>query len=538
MATVRQSSFGGSKLDGTHCLVYIDDIIVFSKTFEEHIYALSLVFDRLEKYGVKLKPKKCSFFQLEVEYLGYLVSGDGVRPCPDKVDKVLQSNSPMNVKQIRSFLGLVTYYARFVESLSTLAAPMRRLLKKDVPWSWGPKQEQSFNEIKLALTRAPVLAFPDFEKPFELHTDASNEGIGATLVQKDEQGNERVIAYYSRALNEHEKNYHTHLLEALAVVAACRKFRIYLLYKHFDIYTDHISSSRFKRTTNPDAKMIRWSIYLSEFNFTIHHRKGTDNSDGDALSRSPIVHASTMEFFEQLHYDHDANWPEYAYHDFEPIHHDRNAQIFPFHAMTFERVPKESLKMFFLQRNDKELQQMISFLQRPEAFENFKHVDRIREVFLAGTRKGHCRICQDLPSMSNWQDLATTPSRRAHANYHGDETLRSHFGGSNRPTAPNGARKPLRSHFGRLFHSFCHRYSDTQREIADSCSENQKARYHKVHGTLDFHHRQGDGIRRSYTWFDAPLQHGSQANGRLSPTSQRAGRTVQSHDRTDGQDVR
>jgi hypothetical protein len=240
-----------------------------------------------------------------------------------------------------------------VKNLATIAAPLRLLIKKNSVWKWTKSQEIAFEKLKSALTTAPVLAYPDFTKPFELHTDASNEGIGATLVQKQEDGTERVIAYYSRALTDTEKRYHTFLQEALALVAACRKFRVYLLYKKFTVYTDHQALLKFKNTQHPDAKSIRWSIYLSDFDFEIHHRKGVNNTDGDALSRPPIVHVRNTQFFSS-----ETNETHILKSD-------------------FQKLPEPLLRLFYLQRLDPELSRTIHYLQNPKSFANYGNVAKL-----------------------------------------------------------------------------------------------------------------------------------------------------------------
>ena len=188
-------------------LVYLDDVLVVGRTLEEHNRKLSTVFQRIRDAGLRLKPKKCRFAQEEVEYLGHVISAGGVRTDPKKVDAVRNFPTPMDVKALRSFVGLASYYRRFVPSFSKIAGPLHVLTKKDAPFVWSEACEVSFTKLKDLLTTAPVLAFPDFQKPFIFETDASGAGLGAVLGQKQEDGSVRPVAYASRSLLHHDGNY-------------------------------------------------------------------------------------------------------------------------------------------------------------------------------------------------------------------------------------------------------------------------------------------------------------------------------------------
>ena len=191
------------------CFVYLDDILVCSETFQSHLEHLESVFDRLRKAGLTLKPKKCFFAQSEVKYLGHLVSSQGVAPDPDKISKVRDFPVPTDVTKVRQFLGLASYYRRFVKQFAAIADPLHRLLKKDTEFSWSKDCQSSFEQLKQALITAPVLVYPRFgeDKSFVLETDASLDGLGAILGQKQEDGHVHPVAYASRSLNPHEKNY-------------------------------------------------------------------------------------------------------------------------------------------------------------------------------------------------------------------------------------------------------------------------------------------------------------------------------------------
>ena len=182
------------------CVVYIDDIFVVGDTFEEHQSNLRKVLDRLREANHKLKPGKCKFAQRKVEYLGYVVSEHGLPTDPMKVDVVRKFAVPKDVKSLHSFLGLVSYYRRFIPCFSKMASPLYFLTRKDVPFDWTPTYEQAFDELKQALITAPVLAYPNFEQEFLLETDASGIGLGAVLAQRREDGTVRPISYASQTL--------------------------------------------------------------------------------------------------------------------------------------------------------------------------------------------------------------------------------------------------------------------------------------------------------------------------------------------------
>ena len=190
------------------CLSYLDDVIVYAPTWTTHLQRLREVFDRIREAGLKLKPSKFCLARDEVRFLGHVVSSQGIRPDPDKLLAIRDIPPPTNVKALRSFLGLASYYRRFVKGSANIAAPLHRLLVKEVTWSWSAGCDQAFQTLKDRLIQPPIAAYPDFSQPFRLYTDASNEGLGVILAQKQD-GKERVIACASRTLSTSEKNYST-----------------------------------------------------------------------------------------------------------------------------------------------------------------------------------------------------------------------------------------------------------------------------------------------------------------------------------------
>ena len=213
------------------CMVYLDDILVFGRTLEEHNDNLAKVFQRLRSAGLTLKPKKGKFVQTEVCYLGHVVSAEGVRTDPSKLQAILEFPVPNNVKALRSFLGLVSYYRRFIPQFSKIAGPLFNLTTKNSLFTWTTLCQETFDKLRKLLTSAPVLVYPDFRVPFILETDASIAGLGAVLAQKQADGLVRPIAYASRTLQDHEKRYGITELEGLGVVWAVKHFRPYLPYK-------------------------------------------------------------------------------------------------------------------------------------------------------------------------------------------------------------------------------------------------------------------------------------------------------------------
>jgi transposase InsO family protein len=283
-------------------LVYLDDVIVFSKTFDEHLERLDKVLTRLAQQGLKIKREKCSFLRKEVSYLGYVVSSDGVSTDPEKIDVVKNWPVPKTVKELRSFLGFASYYRRFVKDFSKIADPLHDLqnrclheakLKKHLlvpfPKRWKIVHQQAFDKLKYSLTTAPVLGYADFSQPFIVETDASHRGLGAVLSQ-ELQGKRRVIAYASRRLRPTERNmdnYSSMKLEMLALKwAVTDKFRSYLLGSNFTVYTDN-NPLKYLQTAKLGAVEQRWASQLASFKFDIVYRSGKSNANADALSRLP-----------------------------------------------------------------------------------------------------------------------------------------------------------------------------------------------------------------------------------------------------------
>lgn len=275
-----------SGLKWVHCLVYLDDILVFSKDVPSHLQSLALVFGKLRTAGLSLKLKKCHFCRRRVRFLGHVVSEAGMAVDAAKTDAVRAMARPENVSQLRAFLGMANYYRRFVPGFADIAAPLYALLQQDAKYVWSDVCEAAFIALKEALTRAPTLAFPRFDQPFIVQTDASATGLGAVLSQVQD-GRERVVCFASRSLSKAERNYSTTERECLAIVYALKEWRAYLLGRSFTVVTDHHALRYMQGIAEPAGRLARWTMLLQEFDFTVVHRAGAAHANADALSRLP-----------------------------------------------------------------------------------------------------------------------------------------------------------------------------------------------------------------------------------------------------------
>ena len=276
-----------SGLQGIRCFVYLDDIVIYSHNLQTQIENLKLVFQKLREFNLKLQPDKCEFLRREVGYLGHVITEEGVKPNPDKIKAVTQFSTPSSPKDIKSFLGLVSYYRRFIPDFSKIAKPLTSLLRKDTVFKWENQQQLAFDTLKRKLTTAPILCYPDFTKPFILTCDASNYSIAAVLSQ-GLIGKDKPIAFASRTLNKSESNYSTTEKELLAIIFGCKTFRPYLYGRKFQIVTDHRPLKWLFNHKDPSSKLQRWRLKLEEFEYEIIYRKGKLNSVADALSRYPV----------------------------------------------------------------------------------------------------------------------------------------------------------------------------------------------------------------------------------------------------------
>src|SRR6266498_1782994 len=266
-------------------VVYLDDILVYSNTFEEHLAHLRKVFDKLREANLVIKLKKCKFGQRKIKFLEHTIGTDRLRTDPENIGKIINCPVPTDVTGVRKFMGLCNYYRKFIKDLSKLSKPLRQLLKKDVKFSWGPKEQKTFEKLKKILTEAPVLLFSNFDKPFVLYTDASLKGLGAVLEQEDENKNLRPVAYASRSLTPAEKNYYMTDLKCLAIIWSIKYFHKYLINKPFKIFSDHSTLKSLQKISELTGKRARWIMELQQYNYMIEHRSGKKNQNADALLR-------------------------------------------------------------------------------------------------------------------------------------------------------------------------------------------------------------------------------------------------------------
>ena len=272
-------------LIGTICMLYIDDIVVYSKNEDEHVEHLEKMFARLRECNLKLNPKKCVFGLEEVKLLGYIVSANGLKADSDKVAAITRMQAPQNVNETRSFLGMTGYYRTCIQDYAHIAEPLVELTCKNIRYEWTSKHQEAFDLLKKALTTEQVMAHPQTDKPYLLYTDACDYAIGAILCQKDELGVERPIVYLSKQLSATQRRWATIEKEAYAVVHALKQLRPYLWGAEYKTYTDHKPLTCLFTKDMNNTKIQRWSVLLAEYNCKVEYHKGKLNVRADMLSR-------------------------------------------------------------------------------------------------------------------------------------------------------------------------------------------------------------------------------------------------------------
>ena len=266
------------------CLVYLDDIIIFGRTLQEHRERLSLVLSRLSEAGLKINPKKCKLLSERVFVLGHVVTRDGISTDPEKVRVIKEWPVPEDESQLKAFLETASYYRQFVPNYTDIAAPLHSASQKGERFRWTTQCEEAFESIKRKLMNAPILAFPQLDEPFILDTDTSDRGLGAVLSQV-QVGKELVITYAARALSKAERNYSTTRKELLALVWGTEHFETYLYGRRFLVRTDHSALQWLKNFKNPRGQVACWLERLSDFDFEVEHRSGQLHGNADGLSR-------------------------------------------------------------------------------------------------------------------------------------------------------------------------------------------------------------------------------------------------------------
>ena len=274
-------------IDLDYVSIYLDDITIHSKTFEEHLNHIQVVLDRLKKANLKLNPEKCEFGCHEVSLLGHIVSGKEIKMDPKKIEAITKRKPPTNVKTVQVFLGLTGYYRMFIPGYANIVKPLTELLRKEVRFEWLPVHQQAFDDLISKLASYPILRQPNFDLPFILHTDASTYAIGVILAQVQD-GMECIIECWARLLKGAELNYSVSEKECLGVIFGCKKCRVYLIGTTFIIVTDHYALLWLMTLKDPQGRLARWSLYVQMFTFKIVHRKGKNHCNADAISRPNV----------------------------------------------------------------------------------------------------------------------------------------------------------------------------------------------------------------------------------------------------------
>lgn len=277
-------------------IVYLDDVVVFGSTREEHDRRVETLFDRMREYGILLNDRKCIFGAEEIEFLGHVLNEQGVRPTESRIAAVKHFREPKTIAELRSFLGLITYVGRFIPNHASRTEPLRRLLQAGVSFHWKEEQQEAFKTIKLAICETKFLGFFDRKDKTKLIVDASPEGLGAVLVQENTEGQNRIISFASKSLTDLEKKYFQTEREALAIVWGVEKFKLYLLGHKFELITDcKALKFLFTPRSRPCPRIERWVLRIQSYNYDIKYEPGITNL-ADALSRLSI---SKAQYFDQ-----------------------------------------------------------------------------------------------------------------------------------------------------------------------------------------------------------------------------------------------
>ena len=265
---------------------YVDDVIIYSKNIDEHVEHIEIVFQRLREHGLKLKLPKCQFLTDETKYLGFVVNAQGIKPDPDKIRAIKNLPRPTTVKEVRAISGLLNYYRRFLPNLSSILRPLTELTKKYARFHWTDECQAAFDFIKTHVCTVPILSFPDPNKPYIIHTDASNYGIGAVLSQKTDDG-EKPIYFFSQKLSDTQRRWSVIERECFAILTALKKFDHYIHGTPTTLFTDHKPLEFLLRGDIQNPRIANWSVLISAYDLEIKHISGVDNNLADLLSRAP-----------------------------------------------------------------------------------------------------------------------------------------------------------------------------------------------------------------------------------------------------------
>lgn len=272
---------------------------------EQHCQLLDKVLQRLVDAHVKLRKPKCQFSRSEVEYLGHIIGNNFSKPAPSKIEAVRNFPQPTSVNELQRFVGLAGYYRRFIKDFTIKSYPLTQIIGGKVPFTWSTEQQHAFTALRNALITEPVLVTFDPHKKCIVHTDASKIAMSGILMQLDEHNKKHVVAYFSKRMNKDQEKYTTTEQECLAVITTVEHFHVYLHGKPFDIYTDHAALQWLFTRRKPTGRLFHWSVRLSMYSYTIHHRPGTNMKAADALSRIAVNTAITSEELQKAQADMD-----------------------------------------------------------------------------------------------------------------------------------------------------------------------------------------------------------------------------------------
>ena len=278
-----------SGLPPDRVMAYLDDIEIFSSTFEEHLRDIENVLERLESAGITLRPEKCLFGSNQVDYLGYHMDESGIQPQKQLVEAIRDFEVPKTKKEVRRFLGMAGFYRDFIRNFADIAEPLRHLTKNDTKFQWTANCEEAFEKLKELLTQGPVLAFPITNKEFIVEVDASKVGVGGVLLQEQHDGSIRPVSYCSYALSPPQQNWETYSKEVFALVLSSRKWHPYLFGNKCIFRSDHDPLKTIRNKKDPRGKIANWLMELEEYDYVIHHVPGKENITADCLSRAPTL---------------------------------------------------------------------------------------------------------------------------------------------------------------------------------------------------------------------------------------------------------
>jgi len=286
---------------GIFAEAYLDDIVIFSNSWVDHIKHINYIMEQLRRAGLTVNIDKCDFGKTKVKYLGFIITPEGVSTDPDKIDAVVRYPRPKSSKDIKKFLGLCGWYRHFIDKFSDIAEPLNNMLSKDKKFSWQTEQEDAYQTLKSLIANSVVLAYPDFSRPFILRTDASSVGLGCVLGQMTIDGFERPIAFASRSLSKTERNYHPTERECLGIVWALKKFEHYLEGQVFSLQTDNRALLWLNSMKDVNSKFMSWSLKIQDFQPQITHIPGKLNVVADILSRATVGEPEEEDNKEVMH---------------------------------------------------------------------------------------------------------------------------------------------------------------------------------------------------------------------------------------------